>query len=166
MWIFCRQLKVKQVDNYDAAALLLMKRLPLFDKELSTNDDYRVLHPYVVESREYFLQLHTGKQRALEVFVRVVLLPCTPYEVCFRSSAPKKLAVCSKRKGSKWKTRGTWFECLETTASHPSTNLVAVFPNPLRALKTVELGTLKRTLFTIGSDPNQMNRESLKRVLL
>lgn len=71
--ISCRRLKVKQVENYDAAALLLMKRLPLFDSDLSNNQDYRVLHPYVVGSKESFMHLHVGKQRALEVFKRARL---------------------------------------------------------------------------------------------
>lgn len=68
-----RQLKVKQVDNYEAAAMLLMKRLPLIDSELSNNPDYRVLHPYVIPSKEAFLLKHTGKQRAHEVSVTTSL---------------------------------------------------------------------------------------------
>jgi hypothetical protein len=75
-----------------------MKRLPLIDKGLSNNDDYRVLHPYVVASRECFLQLHTGKQRAIEVFVGVVLFSCTPWSV-FQIKRAKEIASLLKAQG-------------------------------------------------------------------
>jgi hypothetical protein len=67
IYILIRQLKKKQVDNFDASAMLLMKQLPLISKELAEDKKYLSLHPYIIASREKYFAMPTGKQRALEV---------------------------------------------------------------------------------------------------
>jgi len=62
-----RQLKIRRVDNFNAAALMLMKSLPLIADDLAQDAEYHQLHPYTLKSREQFLSLPFGKQRAIEV---------------------------------------------------------------------------------------------------